>query len=343
MRPPRSELEAAVASAPIGSIRSLQSPQMRALITGMNGTVGRALAAALRATGAEPIAYPRDSGPVDNPRDIAARIAASSPDVLFHLAIASKPTGIENESKRINIDWPAQLATACSSAKVRFVFTSTGLVYGPKAGRVVDEDEPCAPSAAYPVSKLAAERFLLGLEGIDVRVLRLPFVYGDGDPHIEEVVPFMRGFPPTQRMSLGHHADVAQAVTRLLDAPAPAHRIYNVVDDVKAALSGMLAPTLREKFLGNAEIREVFNITKVGKIAGCFVTEGMVRRGAKVRLLRDNVVIHEGSLSILKRFKDDVKEVTAGQECGMSFANYQDLREGDQIECFQVEVIARTL
>jgi translation initiation factor IF-2 len=119
--------------------------------------------------------------------------------------------------------------------------------------------------------------------------------------------------------------------------------IYDLVDEVKAAMSGLLAPTKREVFLGYATIKQVFNISKVGKVAGCQVTEGKVERGAKVRLLRDNVVIHEGSLSILKRFKDDVKEVTAGQECGMSFANYQDLREGDQIECFQVEVIARTL
>ncbi|MCV0370037.1 translation initiation factor IF-2 [Filomicrobium sp.] len=119
--------------------------------------------------------------------------------------------------------------------------------------------------------------------------------------------------------------------------------IYDLVDDVKAAMSGLLEPTIREIFLGNAEILQVFNITKVGKVAGCRVTEGKVERGAKVRLIRDNVVIHEGSLSILKRFKDDVKEVPVGQECGMSFANYQDLREGDVIECFQVETLARTL
>jgi translation initiation factor IF-2 len=112
---------------------------------------------------------------------------------------------------------------------------------------------------------------------------------------------------------------------------------------VKAAMSGLLAPTKREVFLGYATIKQVFNISKVGKVAGCIVTEGKVERGAKVRLLRDNVVIHEGTLAILKRFKDDVKEVVAGQECGMSFANYQDIREGDQIECFQVEIIARSL
>jgi translation initiation factor IF-2 len=119
--------------------------------------------------------------------------------------------------------------------------------------------------------------------------------------------------------------------------------IYNVVDDIKAALSGMLAPETREKFLGNAEILEVFSISKVGKVAGCRVTEGQVRRGAKVRLIRDNVVIHEGELSTLKRFKDEVREVQTGQECGMSFANYQDLQKGDVIECYEVETIQRAL
>jgi translation initiation factor IF-2 len=119
--------------------------------------------------------------------------------------------------------------------------------------------------------------------------------------------------------------------------------IYNVVDDVKAALSGMLAPSLREKFLGNAEIREVFNITKAGKVAGCMITEGVVKRGAKVRLLRDNVVIHEGALKTLKRFKDEVREVKEGFECGMAFENYENIEKGDIIECFEIEEVSRTL
>jgi translation initiation factor IF-2 len=112
---------------------------------------------------------------------------------------------------------------------------------------------------------------------------------------------------------------------------------------VKAALSGLLTPETREKFLGNAEILEVFNISKVGKVAGCKVTEGVVKRGAKVRLIRDNVVIHEGELSTLKRFKDEVREVQVGQECGMAFTNYQDMQKGDVIECFEVETIQRAL
>jgi len=119
--------------------------------------------------------------------------------------------------------------------------------------------------------------------------------------------------------------------------------IYDLVDDVKGAMSGLLAPSVREIFLGNARILEVFNISKIGKVAGCRVTEGKVERGAKVRLIRDNVVIHEGTLSTLKRFKDEVREVPAGQECGMAFANYQDIRADDVIECFNIETVARSL
>ena len=119
--------------------------------------------------------------------------------------------------------------------------------------------------------------------------------------------------------------------------------IYDLVDDVRNAMSGLLAPERRETFIGYAEILEVFNISKVGKVAGCRVTEGIVERGAGVRLLRDDVVIHEGKLKTLKRFKDEVKDVQAGQECGMAFENYEDIRAGDVIECFRVETVQRTL
>ncbi|MCW2275545.1 translation initiation factor IF-2 [Rhodoblastus acidophilus] len=119
--------------------------------------------------------------------------------------------------------------------------------------------------------------------------------------------------------------------------------IYNLVDDIKAAMSGLLAPTLRETMLGNASILEVFTITKVGKVAGCRVTDGTMERGQHVRLIRDNVVVHEGKLSTLKRFKDEVSVVQPGQECGMAFENYQDMRPGDVIECYRVEEIKRTL
>jgi translation initiation factor IF-2 len=119
--------------------------------------------------------------------------------------------------------------------------------------------------------------------------------------------------------------------------------IYDLVDDVKKAMSGMLAPTLRETTLGSAQILEIFTVSKVGKVAGCRVTDGVIERGAHVRLIRDDVVIHQGKLSQLKRFKDDVREVGAGQECGMAFENYQDMRQGDQIECYRVEAVERSL
>ena len=119
--------------------------------------------------------------------------------------------------------------------------------------------------------------------------------------------------------------------------------IYNVIDDLRKALSGMLKPIVREHLLGYANVLEVFNVSKVGKIAGCMVTEGQVKRGSFVRLLRDDVVIHEGELSQLKRFKDDVKEVKEGNECGMAFANYQDLQPKDRIESFDIEEVAREL
>ncbi|MCI4644448.1 MAG: translation initiation factor IF-2 [Hyphomonadaceae bacterium] len=119
--------------------------------------------------------------------------------------------------------------------------------------------------------------------------------------------------------------------------------IYNLIDDVKDAMSGLLAPEQRETFIGYAEILEVFNITRVGKVAGCRVTEGVVKRGCGVRLLRDDVVIHQGNLKTLKRFKDEVAEVSSGMECGMAFERYEDIREGDRIECFTVEEVERRL
>ncbi|GAB5457971.1 MAG: translation initiation factor IF-2 [Henriciella sp.] len=119
--------------------------------------------------------------------------------------------------------------------------------------------------------------------------------------------------------------------------------IYQLIDDVKDSLSGMLSPEKKETFIGYADILEVFNITKTGKVAGCKITEGVVKRGCGVRLLRDDVVIHEGKLKTLKRFKDEVAEVTNGMECGMAFERYEDIRVGDRIECFEIEMVARKL
>jgi len=115
--------------------------------------------------------------------------------------------------------------------------------------------------------------------------------------------------------------------------------IYDVADDIEKLVRGKVAPKARERFLGYAEIRRVFDITKTGKVAGCMITEGVVKRGAGVRLLREGVVIHNGELTQLKRFKDDVREVARGYECGLSFANYNDLREGDVVECFEIEMV----
>ncbi|AGJ01799.1 Translation initiation factor IF-2 [Rickettsia prowazekii str. NMRC Madrid E] len=112
--------------------------------------------------------------------------------------------------------------------------------------------------------------------------------------------------------------------------------IYNLIDDVKAIMSGMLEPIVREQYIGSVEIRQIFNITKIGKIAGSYVTKGIIKKGAGVRLLRDNVVIHAGKLKTLKRFKDEVKEVREGYECGIAFENYEDIREGDTVEVFEL-------
>ncbi|HZI82577.1 MAG TPA: EF-Tu/IF-2/RF-3 family GTPase, partial [Casimicrobiaceae bacterium] len=119
--------------------------------------------------------------------------------------------------------------------------------------------------------------------------------------------------------------------------------IYEAVDEVKAALSGMLAPERKENQLGLIEVREVYKISKVGTVAGCYVLEGLVRRGAKVRVLRDNVVIHDGELDSLKRFKDDVREVKAGFECGLSVKGYSDIQKGDQLEAYEIVEVSRTL
>jgi translation initiation factor IF-2 len=119
--------------------------------------------------------------------------------------------------------------------------------------------------------------------------------------------------------------------------------IYDAVDEVKAALSGMLTPEQKENTLGMVEVREVYRISKVGTVAGCYVLEGVVRRGAKIRLLRDNVVIHDGELDSLKRFKDDVREVKSGFECGLSVKNFNDIQKNDQLEVYEIVEVSRTL
>jgi translation initiation factor IF-2 len=119
--------------------------------------------------------------------------------------------------------------------------------------------------------------------------------------------------------------------------------IYEAVDVVKAALSGLLSPEKKESVIGLAEIRQVFRISKVGAVAGCLVLDDTIKRAGSVRVLRDNVVVHTGEIDALKRFKDDVKEVKGGFECGLSLKNFNDIQEGDQLECFEVVEVARTL
>lgn len=227
---------------------------MKILVTGATGKVGSRLAKRLAQRGDHVRALVRDAARAADLREAGVELAVG--DLLDEASLAAAVHGIDavvhcaaffrgatpEQAHAVNDRGTQHLASAARAASVkRFVFTSTGLVYGGKSGALANEDAPCTPNAAYPVSKLAAERYLLALQGIDVRILRLPFVYGDGDAHIAEAVPMMRTFPPALRMAISHHVDVAQAVALLLDAPSPAHRIYNVVDDEAPDLTTLFA------------------------------------------------------------------------------------------------------
>lgn len=235
-------------------VETLYIGWMKILITGATGKVGSRLARRLARQGHHVKALVRDSaraaallgnqlevveGDLLNPDSLGFAVQGAA--AVVHCAAFFRGATPE-QAQAVNERGTQHLASAARDANVeRFVFLSTGLVYGPNGGRLADEEDICNPVDAYPLSKLAAERMLLGMEDMDVRILRLPFVYGDGDPHIEEAIPFMRGFPPSQRMSIGHHVDVAQAVSRLLDAASPSHRIYNVVDDEAPELAELFA------------------------------------------------------------------------------------------------------
>jgi UDP-glucose 4-epimerase len=252
---------------------------MKLLITGATGKVGSRLARRLVRRGDQVRALVRDQARAADLRE--AHVELVEGDLLDADSLAAAVRGVDavvhcaaffrgataEQAHAVNDLGTQHLANAARAASVaRFIFTSTGLVYGPTDGRLAREDDPCAPTAAYPASKLAAERFLFGVDGLDVRVLRLPFVYGDGDPHIAEVVPMMRGFPPTQRMSIGHHADVAQAVALLLDARSPAHRIYNVVDDEAPDLAALFGSVGAPPPDGsNAELARTFDCLLDGR------------------------------------------------------------------------------
>jgi UDP-glucose 4-epimerase len=227
---------------------------MKILVTGATGKVGNRLSKRLAQRGDRVRVLVRDAARAADLRE--ARVELAEGDLLAVDSLAAAVRGVDavvhcaaffrgatpEQAHAVNDLGTQHLASAARAAAVkRFIFTSTGLVYGPNRGRPAREDDPCTPLDEYPRSKLAAERFLLAMEGFDVRVLRLPFVYGDGDPHIEDAIPMMRGFPPAQRMSIAHHVDVAQAVARLLDTPSPAHRIYNLVDDEAPDLATLFA------------------------------------------------------------------------------------------------------
>ncbi len=227
---------------------------MKILVTGATGKVGSRLAKRLAQRGDHVRALVRDEARAADLQESGVELvkgdlleassldaAVRGVDAVVHCAAFFRGATPE-QAHAVNDLGTQHLALAARAAGVkRFVFTSTGLVYGSTGGTAADEDHACAPTADYPVSKLAAERYLLALEGLDVFVLRLPFVYGDGDAHIEEAVPFLKDFPPKQRMSLGHHVDVAQAIALLLDNASPAHRIYNVVDDEPVDVETLLA------------------------------------------------------------------------------------------------------
>lgn len=227
---------------------------MKVLITGATGKVGSRLARRLAAQGYQVRALVRDR--VRATQMLGEGIELVEGDLLAPASLSTSVSGVEaivhcaaffrgatpEQAHAVNDLGTQHLALAAREARVkRFLFTSTSLVYGPNGGRPARETDDCAPIAAYPVSKLGAERFLLSLDGLDVRVLRLPFVYGDGDAHIEEALPMMRTFPSTLRMSLGHHVDVAQAVHLVLPPASPAQRIYNVCDDEAPDLAVLFA------------------------------------------------------------------------------------------------------
>ncbi len=228
---------------------------MRVLITGATGKVGSRLVKRLALRGYDVRALVRDPGRAAGLR--AQRVEIMRGDLVDHNSLESAVKGVDavvhcaavffqgessEQAHAVNELSTERLAELARDAGVkRFLFTSTGLVYGNNAGGLLHEDDDCAPPPGFFAGKLVAERALLAVDGLDVRILRLPFVYGDGDGHIEEVAPRMRGYRPGRRVSIGHHADVAQAVALVLDAPSPAHRIYNVVDDKAPTLAALFA------------------------------------------------------------------------------------------------------
>jgi len=228
---------------------------MRVLITGATGKIGSRLAKRLVLRGDEVRALVRDPNRATELREHHVEVmqgdlldhgsleaAIQRVDAIVHCAWVYFHGDTSEQAHAVNDLGTQRLAELARDAGVkRLVFASTGLVYGGNGDHLAREDDACSPSPGNFASKLATEHALLAVDGLDVRILRLAFVYGDGDPHIEEVVPRMRGFSPKQRISIVHHADVAQAVKLVLDAPSPVHSIYNVVGDEAPDLATLFA------------------------------------------------------------------------------------------------------
>jgi len=226
---------------------------MRVLITGATGRVGSRLVKQLAVRGYDIRALVRDPARAAGLRAQRVEImrgdlldqnslesAVKRVDAVVHCATAYFDEATSEQAMEVNELGSERLAKFARDAGVRrLVFTSTGLVYGDTGGRIAREDDVCEPPPGYFASKLATERLLLAVDGFDVRVLRLPFVYGDGDGHIEEVAPRMRGYRPERRVSIGHQADVVQAVALVMNAGRPSHRVYNVVDDEAPTLAAL--------------------------------------------------------------------------------------------------------
>lgn len=228
---------------------------MNVLVTGATGKVGSRLAKRLLRRGDRVRALVREPARAAGLVEVGIEVVRG--DLLDHASLAAAVQGIEavvhcaavyfggeasDEGRAVNDVGTQRLAELARAAGVRrFIFTSTGLIYGNSGGRLAREDDTPAPEAGYFAGKLATERALLAVDGLEVCVLRLPFVYGDGDGHLEEVVPRMRRLPPTQRISIGHHADLARAVALVLDAPSLPHRTYNVVSDQAPDLATLFA------------------------------------------------------------------------------------------------------
>ncbi len=279
--------------------------------------------------------------------DKGERIDAAGPSVPVEvLGLSGTPSAgdtlnvVDTEAQAREIASYREKATKDKRAAVGAATTMEQLMAKAKADQTVAE-VPVVVKADVQGSAEAIVQALekIGNEEVRVRVLH----YGVGAITDSDVSLAEASGAPVIGFNVRANASARQSANQKGVEIRYYSVIYDLMDDIKAAASGLLKAEIRETFIGYATIKEVFKVTGIGQVAGCLVTEGIARRSAGVRLLRDNVVIHEGTLKTLKRFKDEVKEVQSGQECGMAFERYDDIREGDVIEIFEREEIQRTL